>query len=168
MDHRGAARGMPRFNRMAFHLSRHAPWLLPLAYRPLAAGVARNPERLLARLARLTAPPDAAAIGRPDFSEPLARSFREAFRGGTRGPVRDVVLYTRPWGFSPAEIAVEVDLWHGEQDVVVPPSVGRAVAAALPRCRARFLPDEGHFSIAANRVREMLETLCRRTARGEQ
>ena len=36
-------------------------------------------------------------------------------------------------------------LWHGEQDRFVPVAHARAVAAALPRCRARFDADDGHF-----------------------
>jgi hypothetical protein len=39
----------------------------------------------------------------------------------------------------------EVRLWHGEQDHFVPVEHARAVAAALPRCTARFNADDGHF-----------------------
>ena len=57
----------------------------------------------------------------------------------------DVVLLGRPWGFRLDEIQTEVHLWQGEADVLVPPAMGRHLAAQLPDCRATFFPGEGHL-----------------------
>ena len=54
---------------------------------------------------------------------------------------------------------MEVHLWHGELDTQVPVSVGRYVANAIPNCRARFLPDEGHHSLAYNHIEDILSVL---------
>jgi fermentation-respiration switch protein FrsA (DUF1100 family) len=53
-------------------------------------------------------------------------------------------------------------LWHGEQDTTVPVAMGRCLAAALRQCRARFYPDEGHFSLPVRRAEEILATLAAR------
>ena len=40
-----------------------------------------------------------------------------------------------------------VRLWHGTEDFDAPITMGRAVARAVPHCRARFLAGEGHLLI---------------------
>jgi pimeloyl-ACP methyl ester carboxylesterase len=40
-----------------------------------------------------------------------------------------------------------VELWHGLQDSDAPAGMGRAIARAVPHCRARFLEGEGHLLI---------------------
>jgi pimeloyl-ACP methyl ester carboxylesterase len=52
----------------------------------------------------------------------------------------------------------EVHVWHGERDRFVPVEHARAVAAALPRCRARFDAHDGHFFFR-RRVAEVLGSL---------
>ena len=72
----------------------------------------------------------------------------EAFREGSRGAALDVVLLGRPWGFRLEEISPRVYLWQGEADVLVPVSMGRHLAAAIPNCQATFFPGEGHLLFA--------------------
>ena len=59
--------------------------------------------------------------------------------------IDDYLTCCAAWGFDLREVRGEVHLWHGEQDRFVPVEHARAVAAALPRCRARFDADDGHF-----------------------
>jgi hypothetical protein len=40
--------------------------------------------------------------------------------------------------------------------------MGRRLAAALSGCRARFYPEEGHFSLPVRRIEEILATLAAR------
>ncbi|MFQ5380739.1 MAG: alpha/beta fold hydrolase [Dehalococcoidia bacterium] len=35
--------------------------------------------------------------------------------------------------------------WQGEEDVLVPPAMGRHMAARIPNCEAMFFPGEGHL-----------------------
>jgi fermentation-respiration switch protein FrsA (DUF1100 family) len=52
-----------------------------------------------------------------------------------------------------------IHLWHGDLDTQVPVSVGHYVANAIPDCRAKFLPEEGHLSLAHSRIEEILDIL---------
>ena len=52
---------------------------------------------------------------------------------------------------------VEVYLWHGELDPIVPVAAARALAAAIPGCHAMFYPDESHT--LNGHMREILTAL---------
>lgn len=54
---------------------------------------------------------------------------------------------------------MEVHLWQGEEDTNVPLSMGRYQAGAIPNCRATFYPGEGHFSLVAGYMEEILSSL---------
>ena len=73
--------------------------------------------------------------------------LKEAFRQGGRGAADELMLLTRPWTFRPEEIRIPVRLWHGEADAVVPVGMGRYLAAAIPGCRAEFIPGAGHYLV---------------------
>jgi pimeloyl-ACP methyl ester carboxylesterase len=69
----------------------------------------------------------------------------EAFRQGFAAFTTELSLLAQPWGLRLESIRVPVHLWHGELDVSTPAEMGRYLAAVIPGCRARFLPDAGHF-----------------------
>ena len=58
------------------------------------------------------------------------------------------------------DIGIEVHLWQGEKDRIVPPEMARYMAQAIPNCRATLSPDEGHFSIILNRIEEIWKIFC--------
>ena len=75
----------------------------------------------------------------------LVQDIAEAHRAGAQGVISDMAILTRPWGFSPAQIQVKTYLWHGEQDLNVPLTMGQFLAKAIPDCDARFVPNQGHL-----------------------
>jgi pimeloyl-ACP methyl ester carboxylesterase len=85
-------------------------------------------------------------------------SFLEAAAGGVRGMLQDYALCCGPWGFDVGAIDREVYLWHGADDDFVPLEHARALAQALPHCRATIGTDDGHF-FYRRRMTEVLETL---------
>lgn len=107
----------------------------------------RAPAQFIWLQSRGEAQADKAAIASPSFKAHATRSVAEPFRQGSRGPARELVLVVRPWGFRPEDVTMEVHLWQGEADVMVPPSMGRYLSRALPNCRARFCPGEGHLML---------------------
>ena len=85
---------------------------------------------------------------RRDVRVAFMEETREALRAGGRAMAQDLALFTRPWGFTPAEVGVvPVSLWHGDKDNVVPVRIGRYFAREIPGCRATFVAGGGHLMI---------------------
>jgi pimeloyl-ACP methyl ester carboxylesterase len=144
-DAPGATDGMRWQNRVGFQLGARFPPLARLVMWSMERQLRRRPDRTLDALAEAMSPRDAEIARRPEVRELLAADVAEAFRRGSRGAALDVVLLGRPWGFRLEEIETVVHLWQGEDDVLVPPAMGRHMAAALPDCRPTWLPGEGHL-----------------------
>ena len=91
----------------------------------------------------------------------LSEELFEAFRQGADGPAYEAKMYGKDWGFRLEDISQDVDvhLWHGELDLNVPISTARAVASAIPNCKAKFYPQEGHYSTLLNHLEEIFKTL---------
>ncbi len=94
----------------------------------------------------------------PGIKAMLTADFREAIRSGTQGITLDLKLLSQPWGFQPSALKPEVLLWHGESDTEAPVAMGKRLARAIPRCRAAFFPQEGHWAIYVH-WREILTAL---------
>jgi pimeloyl-ACP methyl ester carboxylesterase len=122
-------------------------------------GLEKDPDQFLSKSKETMAELDGQLLGQPAMAELFIGGMQEAFRGGTKGANHEAALYKRPWGFDLQDITAEVHLWHGDQDLNVPISAGRHVAAALPNCQARFLEGEGHLSLPYNFMREILKAL---------
>jgi len=145
--------------RRAFAVLGQAPW----AVRTLAALPSRLVRRFPLQALELVAPlepaPDRAILARPEVRATLVDDLRQALRQGSRAVLEDLRLFGQPWGFRLEDVAVPVELWHGEADAQVPVGVGRRVAQRLPCCRARFIPDAGHLWLFEH-CEEVLATLC--------
>jgi len=152
------------FNRAGLRLALRAPGVLAAAA-PLVQLVTGSAAGfLVGNLARSVAEPDRALLQGSPLGVVLARSFEEAVRHGAAGMVREAILFARPWGEWLSSIGLDVWLWHGERDRVVPAAMGRAMERAIPRCHATYYPDEGHFSLIARHGEEILRTLAGRRA----
>jgi len=125
----------------------------------MAMGLRRNPDRFLLQMKDAVAEPDKLLLAQPEVVQTFIHSMLEAFRSGTRGASWDALLYKRPWGYQLREISMQIHLWHGELDTQVPVSVGQYAANAVQDCQAKFLPDEGHLSLAHNHIEEILSVL---------
>ncbi len=157
LDQPGATEGMTGTNRWLLHLAQTLPWLA----RTVTASFLRwywdyehevLPKAVLESLPAV----DREALAQPALRNMLLANWREAFRQGSRGMLWDGNLYAWPWGFRLDEIKVPVQLWQGELDMIVPPSMGRYCASVIPNCQARFCLDDGHFSLPFNRTQEIL------------
>ncbi len=155
-----ATEGMAPLNRRSAAVARVAPFFV---LRTIFAWEARtfrhHPEALLDTLAPQLAKADQAVLAVPRYRQALVESIAEAYRQGGRGHAWESRLFARPWGFRPLDIPVEVHLWQGEADTLVPPSMGRYLAAAIPNCLPTFLPGEGHLSLIYTRWHEVLAAM---------
>lgn len=156
----GSSAGMGMSARGFIALARSQPVLAAWVYSHLIGRVMRRMPGLVVRILSSAAPPiDHETLALPDVKHHVRRSVAEAFRQGGAGPARDLILYTHPWDFDPAAIRMTVDLWHGERDRTVPVAMGHRLASLIPHCEARFLSEEGHFSLPFRRAEEILAAL---------
>ena len=136
---------------------------LPSALRPIVAlgarSAQRDPARALERLARTLPPADRRMLARADVRAMFAEDLRAAFAQGSDAFVDDLALSAGPWGFRLADLRVATDIWHGEDDRIVPSTAARALAA-IPGSRLHLLAGEGHYFVF-ERWEEILATLLR-------
>ena len=156
----GATDGWSRSRRVQAFFERNGPfWLVRMAMSIIARTLRNNPEKAFSMMFEELPPPDKAALDDPKVQQQFVNTVREAFRAGPDGVAMDKILIMKPWGFKLEDISIEVHLWYGEDDKLVPPVMGRYLANTIPNCQARFIPGEGHFSLLPNHVEEILNTL---------
>jgi hypothetical protein len=96
------------------------------------------------------------AIRDPEGLNNAVVSLQQAFRLGGRGVVCDYSLLMNSWGFNLEDILININLWHGEVDITVPPSMGRYLSNTIPNCQASFLAGEEHY-LFANHAEDILK-----------
>jgi pimeloyl-ACP methyl ester carboxylesterase len=146
---RGSTRGMRWQNRVGCQFGSRWPALAAILMRSMHRSVIDRPERTIDALAHAMWAADAEIVRRPEVPDLLIADLAEAFRQGSDGATHDLVVLGRPWGFS-------LHVWQGEADTLVPPAMGRYLAAQLPRCHVRMLPGEGHLLII-DRMPDLIE-----------
>jgi pimeloyl-ACP methyl ester carboxylesterase len=141
-------RNRPQLLRRLFQLAR--PFLsfrAPSRLRPLFL------KMLLLR------PCDAASLRDDAAFEAIFESQRRAWRGSAEGVMADAQIYAQPWGFAIEDVRAPVRLWHGKEDRAFAVRIAQDVARRLPNCKARFIENEGHYSLPIRHIREILEDL---------
>jgi pimeloyl-ACP methyl ester carboxylesterase len=145
--------------RMFPAIARYAPWLLTFAQWLTL----RFPESAWKQIyARLPECDKDVLKAHPELNtkNAILNDVLEINRNGVRGGVWDSILLMGSWGFSPAAITVKTFLWQGEQDLNVPPKMGKFLAKSLPNCTARFVPDAGHL-LYMNHWEEIVRALVK-------
>jgi len=160
LDAPGVVASMNPPLRVMFRLARSAPALLRGLYRLNLRAMRRGGARARERMAAWAPEPDRSLLQRPEIGHGFMACFEEACRQGPRGPVMDVGLIARPWGFDLGAVRVPVLLWHGEHDRNVPVTSGRYLASAIPDCSATFYPNDAHLSVPLNHQEEILGALA--------
>lgn len=143
--------------RLGLALANRAPSVFSFVFDVLPRLVARYP-RLNFRLNKVTRP-DRESIARPEVRAILEKSVREAFRQGTDGAVHELALFAAPWGFEIDQISTPLQVWHGLEDGVVPPAMGKLIVRDAKNAQLRLLAEEGHFSLPARHGAEILDAL---------
>lgn len=155
MQRAGAMAGMRFMTRAGVWLGSRAPWLLDGGARLISRLVRRYPGFFVEQANRDKPVADRRLLIMPAVSKGAIETLREAVRPGAWGYVQDVRTLARPWGFDLDDIRVPVQLWHGDQDTVIPLHHGRYLAAAIPHATLRICPGEGHM-LMWNHLREIL------------
>jgi pimeloyl-ACP methyl ester carboxylesterase len=113
-----------------------------------------DPGTLLDALRSLLSPVDAEVLT-GDIVADLINTIIEGIKERRNGWVDDDIAFIKPWDFDLEQIQIPVLLLHGTQDRFVPYSHGEWLAKQIPGVDARILPDDGHITLAVNRVSEV-------------
>jgi pimeloyl-ACP methyl ester carboxylesterase len=140
---RAARRGQALPVRLLLSLARYAPGVTG---KLLAAQLSADPDSAMSRAGtRFMPTSDRRIFGAPEWRRRFDDDFREALRQGPGAAVHDLALGTRPLGMDLADLTVETVLLHGTEDVNVPVSIARWLAAHLPSARLIEQPGAGHL-----------------------
>ena len=149
---------VPSLERTVLALASWSPGATRALCKAMGFAVYRSPAIIVRLLG--SSSPDGRILASGRVRRELIASMREAFRNGSRGPAHDLLLVTHDWGFRPEDVSVQVYLWHGELDRIVPASATRRQEHLLPRCTARYYPDDGHYSIVLKNIDAILAEIA--------
>ena len=141
--------------RLAWRLAKHAPMLLGLLLRSMAADAGNN----LSQMKNILPQSDYDAFEYPGRYEAFGYVFREALRQGPRGAAWDMRLHVRPLGVRLQDIQMPLHVFHGEKDANVPIALVREALASLPTARLIVYPHEAHLSTLCNRFDDIARAL---------
>lgn len=106
---------------------------------------------------------DKALLGRPEFKAMFLDDLLNGSRFQTSAPLSDLVLFTRDWGFAPADVVSPVVWWHGDADHIVPFAHGQHMVERLPSAELRVIDGESHLG-GLSIAEEVIATLMDLTA----
>jgi pimeloyl-ACP methyl ester carboxylesterase len=133
---------LPAFDRVYTRLSQRAPWLVKPCFSAMALAAQATPT-LYGRLAAGQLGAADADVLRDEGYGEFARMSAEALRRPS-GVVEDYRAWMRPWGFTPEQITIPVDVWGGQQDDLVNIAWPRELARRIPGATLHERPG-GHF-----------------------
>jgi pimeloyl-ACP methyl ester carboxylesterase len=85
-----------------------------------------------------------------DFAEDMAAGMRRALSRGFDGWIDDDLAFVQEWGFDLSAIDIPVQIWQGDDDLMVPYSHSRWLASKIPTSELIFIPENGHISLVVN------------------
>ncbi len=150
-----APASMSRPNRMAFWLSRYAPWLIKNAFQAQIKMMDKDPERYKKSLLKENthlSEWDRACLQTDEQAEATLVHMQEAHRQGPEEVVRESALLSRPWNFELNAIQVPTYVFHGDTDTLAPYDAAVEAVASIPNGRMITIPNAGHFLIEDEEV----------------
>jgi len=86
----------------------------------------------------------------------MAVTMRKGLAVSFDGWIDDDIAFIQPWGFNLAEIAKPVQIWQGDQDLMVPHTHSYWLEKHIPGARLNFVPGHGHISLITEYRNEIL------------
>jgi len=151
---------MPAHLRHALRLLAKRPGFCARAGELVVATIRRHPGLLVRAMTAGTPSCDRRLLDDPGTRGAAVASFLAAAADGVRGMVEDYVISSGPWGFELTDVDVDVHVYHGARDALVPVDHALQLAATLPRCHAALDADEGHF-LFRRRLGSILDEVTR-------
>lgn len=147
-DRPGSTAGMARFNKIALGLARWLPWQLGRQLMKMQGrALVNQPEKTARRMLSSLPETDRKVLDDPQGADVLLAAMSESYRNGADGAAWEGAMLVRPWGFHLEDIAIPVEIWHGEVDVNNPLQCAEYLRDTIPHTHATTFPGEGHFFV---------------------
>ncbi|HET7465293.1 MAG TPA: alpha/beta hydrolase [Candidatus Dormibacteraeota bacterium] len=167
MQFPGALNNMRLMTRAGVWLAARMPWLFEAGAAVLAGVVHAHPRFFIDQAFRDKPAADLRLFSSPAVAAGAAATLREAMHRGASGYVQDIQVLALPWNISLGDIHVPVELWHGDQDNVIPVQHGYYLKSVMPGATLRICPGEAHmllWSHLAEVMRDVTATPSPRAA----
>ena len=130
----------------------HGLWLTSRSLRPVAS-------QAFDLYVRMSPEGDRRIFADPAMKEMFLDDLLQGSRRQLYAPVYDLVLFTRPWGFSLRDLMVPIVFYHGDVDNIVPLSHGKHLAALVAGSQLSVREGKSHlggFDAAADVIDALL------------
>jgi pimeloyl-ACP methyl ester carboxylesterase len=141
-------------DQLLFPLSPRRPALASLVVRVSAL----TPARLVHFSLMRAVPPEDRSVVATLTPSDVASWLREATRNGPGGVVDDYATITGDWGFAPSDVSLDVTVFQGAADTLLPRAHAEALAGQLPAGRLEVVEGAGHFLLHTH-LAEVLDAL---------
>ena len=131
----------------AFKLARLPRWPLGMIYKIQSGGYKKNPETVVDQFAMMLSKSDRELLMQKEFRDGVIERRMEATRQGVIGMIQEAKVIISPWGFSPEDIKINIQLWYWEDDPAIPIEMGRFLESKIPNTTAHFFSGGGHLSV---------------------
>jgi pimeloyl-ACP methyl ester carboxylesterase len=135
--------------------AQHHPHFARIFWRVYCAALSRHPNEQPIG-ARAMPPPDKAILTDPYWTRLLSDMTIESLYPGPAQTVRAFALFAQPWASWIKDVQTKVIIFQGCQDVNIPLSMPRYLAATLSNVEMRLYPDQAHISVPINKRAEIL------------
>lgn len=88
----------------------------------------------------------------------ISEGFRQSIRQSVKHVQADADIYLEDWGIDLRAIRHPIHLWHGREDQNIPFGYAERLAALLPEAITHWTDDDGHYSLAVSRGRDVAAT----------
>lgn len=103
---------------------------------------------------------DKALVADCEFQSGITKILRSCFVGGTRGYLRDMRAYVRPWKDALSDVSVNTYIWHGAEDNWSPKGMAEYLKSAIPGCvSTEIFSGLSHYSCLYRAAPEICDLL---------
>ncbi len=145
LDRPGALDDAPDFARRGLKLVQSAPFLVGPTVSAWHRSMLRDPDQFARTVSARLSRSDRALFAQPDLRDLFTRIVLDATRQGPQGLATELKLLASPWGFDLAQVRAPTRIWHGDDDRVLPASMARRLADAIPGAALEIVAGGGHF-----------------------
>jgi len=145
LDRPGALDDAPDFAKRGLKLAQATPFLIGPAVASWHRKLVKDPEIIARTLSARLSRADRQLFDSPSLQKLFVSMLLDATQQGPQGLTTELKLLVAPWAVNLRSISAPTSVWHGDDDHIVPHSMGRWMAGAIPGATFRNVPGGGHF-----------------------